>query len=400
MTSHHFIGEGDFSDRLRAACGDTPSLLAAVAGTVREAGLHVVAEQAVPFTGGGATLVWVLAESHLVLHLWPELGLATVDLHVCDYRDSNRVKAHRLRDALAALCFAPGSAAWRELAAETPRSVADRDHEAEYRGFWADVGAAFPDLAGARSTTQYRNDEQWLLRTQFPPLEGLWMLKTDLWDEAKNTHILRWAAARGARVIGVDISPAVTRAARRGFAAAGRRLLGAQGDVRALPFRSGSVDAVYSMGTIEHFDDTEQAVREIFRVLRPGGRAIIGVPNRHDPFLRPLLVVLLYRLGLYGYGFEKSYSRRALRGMLERAGFDVTAETGILFIPGWLRMLDLACHAWLRPLAALTGALCAPFDWLSRRYPCLRRHGYLIAAVGVRPSGGAPCGSRSRGAAG
>ena len=46
--------------------------------------------------------------------------------------------------------------------------MADSDHEVQYRRFWADVGTAFPDLAGARSTTQYRNDEQWLLRTQLP----------------------------------------------------------------------------------------------------------------------------------------------------------------------------------------------------------------------------------------
>ncbi|MCY4076581.1 MAG: class I SAM-dependent methyltransferase [Acidobacteria bacterium] len=264
--------------------------------------------------------------------------------------------------------------------------MADQDHEEQYRGFWANVGATFPDLAGARSTTQYRNDERWLVSTQLPTIAGPRILKTDLWDEAKNTHILRWTAAQGAEAVGVDISPAIVADAQRGFADDGQRLLGVQGDVRALPFRTGSVDAVYSMGTIEHFDDTEGAVREIFRVLRPGGRAIIGVPNRRDPFLRPLLVVALYYLGLYGYGFEKSYSRPALRRMLERAGFDVVAESGILFIPGWLRMLDLACHAWLRPLAWVTGALCAPFDRLSRRFPALRRHGYLIASVGVRPA--------------
>ena len=59
------------------------------------------------------------------------------------------------------------------------------------------------------------------------------------------------------------------------------------------------------MGTVEHFADTDRAVREIFRVVRPGGRVVIGVPNRWDPFLRPLLVVLLYRLGLYGYGYRE-----------------------------------------------------------------------------------------------
>ena len=161
--------------------------------------------------------------------------------------------------------------------------------------------------------------------------------------------------------------------------------------MRTLPFQSGSFDAVYSMGTVEHFADTDGAVREIFRVVRPGGRVVIGVPNRWDPFLRPLLVVLLYRLGLYGYGFEKSYSRRTFRRMLTRAGFEVTAETGILFIPGWLRMLDLACYTWARPLSRLTGLAVAPFHHLSRWLPWLRRYGYLLATVAVRPAAaGAP----------
>ena len=273
----------------------------------------------------------------------------------------------------------------------SPPAESAAGEQSRYRGFWADVGVNFPDLGGARSTVQYRIDERWLLSTFLPALTGRRIFKTDLWDEAKNTRILRWAAGEGARAFGVDISPAVVADARRGFADAGLELRGVQGDVRALPFRDASFDAVYSMGTVEHFDDTDGAVREIFRVLRPGGTAVIGVPNRRDPFLRPLLVALLYRIGLYGYGFEKSYSRPVFRRMLERAGFEVTAETGILFIPGWLRMLDLACHtstfAPLRGCARLTGLLCAPFDHASRRWPRLRRHGYLLASVAVRPGG-------------
>ena len=48
---------------------------------------------------------------------------------------------------------------------------------------------------------------------------------------------------------------------------------------------------------------------------------------------------------------------------------------------GWLRMLDLACHTWARPLSRLTGLAVAPFQHLSQRVPWLRRHGYLLATV-------------------
>ncbi len=275
-----------------------------------------------------------------------------------------------------------GRRPWRDRGAPS----AARPSAARYRRFWADVGDQFPDLGGARSTAFYRRDEERLFRDYLPSLDGLRVMKTDLWDEAKNTRILRWAAAEGAVAFGVDISPPIVFDARRGFG--DLELRAPVSDIRWLPFRDASFDAVYSMGTIEHFLESEQAVEETFRVLRPGGRLILGVPNRFDPFLRPLLVALLYRLGLYGYGYEKCYSRRALRRMLEAAGFEVVAESGILFVPGWLRMLDLACHTWVPPLARITGAAAGLFAALARRVPFLHRHGYLLASVGVRPPAG------------
>jgi S-adenosylmethionine/arginine decarboxylase-like enzyme len=116
VTAHHFVGEGGYSEGLRAAAGDAAGLLRVVTAQVDAAGLQVMAEQAVPFPGGGATLVWVLAESHLVLHLWPEEDHVTIDLHICDYRTENEARARRLRDALDHFCFAPGSSSWCELA--------------------------------------------------------------------------------------------------------------------------------------------------------------------------------------------------------------------------------------------------------------------------------------------
>ena len=60
------------------------------------------------------------------------------------------------------------------------------------------------------------------------------------------------------------------RRAGRGQVLQGHRPGFVVGDVRAIPFRDGSVDAVYSMGTIEHFEEYAQAVREIFRILAAG----------------------------------------------------------------------------------------------------------------------------------
>jgi exosortase/archaeosortase family protein len=264
------------------------------------------------------------------------------------------------------------------------RSRANQRTAGGYLAFWERVGAEFPDLGGAASTDYYRDNEIRLLSDHLEPLDGMRLLKTDLWDEARNTRILQWAAGRGARPFGIDISRPTAAQAGRAFGP--RRLHAAAADVRRLPFGDGRFTAVYSMGTIEHFADWGAALDEIFRVLEPGGRAIIGVPNRHDPFLRPLLVWLLQRAGLYAYGAERSFSRRQLRAELEARGFRVVAETGILFMPGWLRMLDLSCHAWCRPLTPVTRALVAPFAWLDRRFPALRRHGYLLATVVVKPS--------------
>lgn len=253
---------------------------------------------------------------------------------------------------------------------------------ASYRRFWAGVGQRFPDLGGAASTEYYAANERRLFEEYLPALEGLRVLKTDLWDEAKNTRILAWASGRGARAFGIDIAPPTVTAAGRAFAPGA--LHACVSDVRAIPFRDASFDAIYSMGTIEHFDETQAAIVEMARVLKPGGRAIIGVPNRHDPFLRPAFAALLQGLGLYAYGLEKSYSRRALREMIERAGLTVVGETAILFIPGWLRIIDLVCHAWCPPLAVLTGACVWPFVMLDRHLPAVRRHGYLLATVATK----------------
>lgn len=49
-------------------------------------------------------------------------------------------------------------------------------------------------------------------------------------------------------------------------------------DVRAMDAADASVDAIFCSGVLEHVDDCHAAVRECFRVLRPGGTFLVGVP--------------------------------------------------------------------------------------------------------------------------
>jgi len=253
------------------------------------------------------------------------------------------------------------------------------------QSYWDRISHSLPPFIEAPSTRYYFECERLLIGRYFPGLKHKRLLKTDLWDEAKNSQILFWAAEQGAAVYGIDISPAIAAEARANFVRTNKgpaRAGFVVSDLRMLAVADNAFDYLYSMGTVEHFPEYRRAIGECCRVLKKGGLAIIGVPNKRDPFLRPLLVSILNRLNLYYYGLEKSFSPKALERMMEEAGFRVIARSGILFIPGWLRMLDLYLYVKWPEASFLMRPLIRPFAFLYHKFPFLRRHGYLIACVG------------------
>jgi ubiquinone/menaquinone biosynthesis C-methylase UbiE len=86
----------------------------------------------------------------------------------------------------------------------------------------------------------------------------------------------------GAEATGVDLTEASVEAVRERLALEG---LGAElrvADAESLPFGDGEFDLVYSWGVIHHTPDTERALAEIRRVLRPGGEARIMLYSRRS----------------------------------------------------------------------------------------------------------------------
>ncbi len=126
---------------------------------------------------------------------------------------------------------------------------------------------------------------------------------------------LRAAVGRSGVVVGADLTPAMLEAAvRAGRGRDGRLLLT---DVAALPLRSESLDAVFAAGLIAHLPQPEENLRELARVVRPGGslalfhpigRAALAARQgrqigpddlRAEPNLRPLLAGSGWRMTSY-----------------------------------------------------------------------------------------------------
>ncbi len=253
------------------------------------------------------------------------------------------------------------------------------------RRSWDRVAASVRDFAAAPSTQYYRRCEIALIEHAVGDLRGKRILKLDLWNEAFNTRILDWMRSRGAEVVGLDLSRVVAERARRNALAEGGPLALLRADIRELPFPAGSFDVVYTMGTIEHIDEYPQSLREIHRVLRPGGRAIVGVPHKWNVFLRPLMVWILDAFGQYLYAPEKSFSSGELRRDLESAGLRPIERTGILTLPGYLRMADLFFYTRGIPLYRLSPLFLAPFQYLETRWRWPGRFGYLLTWIAGKP---------------
>ena len=91
------------SDTPPAAMTDPAALRSLCLQAVAAAGLQAVGELFHRFPPpGGVTGVVLLAESHLAVHTWPELGAVTLDVYVCNMGSDNSVCAQALLSALQA----------------------------------------------------------------------------------------------------------------------------------------------------------------------------------------------------------------------------------------------------------------------------------------------------------
>jgi len=137
--------------------------------------------------------------------------------------------------------------------------------------------------------------------------------------------------ARNADIHGVDLSPAFLKLARKNAVEAGlSHIKFSRGDLENLPFVDSHFDKLVCAGVVSAVPDKERAAREIHRVLKNGGRAIVTEPNKGRNVRDRAFLYLLYGLGLVnpklrGFCVEDMqqyyFSRESLYDLFKSAGF-------------------------------------------------------------------------------
>ena len=130
-------------------------------------------------------------------------------------------------------------------------------------------------------------------------------------------------ARRGCPTIGIDIIRRDLRTALRHFGGPETAVSFIQGDGGRLPFSDASFDFVTCTETLEHVADPALALRELTRVLKPGGRLLVSVPD----MLPELFAYHFYESYRHDpWGHRRIYTREGIVRAVEAAGMRVYAR--------------------------------------------------------------------------
>lgn len=162
-------------------------------------------------------------------------------------------------------------------------------------------------------------------------------------------------ATNGLKLTAMDLTHVGVNTARRRFAAnklSGEFLVG---DACDLPFSSDQFDYLYSFGVLHHAADTEQTIKEVYRVLKPGGTAYIMLYHRHS------LNEWVHRLTRIPFEDRdescpvvRRYSKVEIRRIF--AEFcDLDIEVEYLFGEGYGRLFKLTPGWIYKPLSRIMG---------------------------------------------
>lgn len=141
--------------------------------------------------------------------------------------------------------------------------------------------------------------------------------------------ILKWRKRRrlpSAHVVGIDYAESMLEGARRRFAGDAKVEI-RHADAADLPFEDDAFDTVNIANSVHCFPELDAALRDIFRVLRPGGMLAANVllyPRGWQPF--KTIAERINRWGMKKGILYTPYRQPEVRGRFTDAGFEVVSE--------------------------------------------------------------------------
>jgi SAM-dependent methyltransferase len=133
----------------------------------------------------------------------------------------------------------------------------------------------------------YASFAEWIEKTEPYAFDVLarhhWAGKRVLEVGCGQGTVLNHLARKRAGMFGVDMSIVSIERARAGANELGHHVDVAQSDAESLPFPDTTFDSVVSFGVLHHTPDTAKSIREVHRVLKPGGLAIVMLYRTGNP---------------------------------------------------------------------------------------------------------------------
>jgi ubiquinone/menaquinone biosynthesis C-methylase UbiE len=142
----------------------------------------------------------------------------------------------------------------------------------------------------------------------------------------------------GAVLTTVDLSPLMLQIAMKNLNDLERlRLRGnANASVYGLPFRENTFQAAISINVFNHLMYPFDALKELARVMVPGGELVVNFPNVYSYFFVPASIINAKQKALGKDVYSSWYKPKTILGLLHRTGYEIVHIKGHVHIPRWL----------------------------------------------------------------